>query len=152
MNDPPHQPPIAPDEYARLVRDASDDDLRAGLRVNGAPIVEEIFRAMPALLDEARAEGVRLVADWRIRLPDDAGDLRWQVAIEDGRCTVERDGAREPHLTFRIRGLDFVKLVTGNARGPLLFVLGRLKIDGDLLAAARYPTYFRMPTVPERDS
>ena len=145
MSETGDEPLIAPEEYARLVRDASDDDLRAGLRVNGAPIVEQIFRAMPGLLDAGRAAGVRVVADWRIRLPDDAGDLRWQVVIEEGRCSVTRDGQRPADLTFGIRGLDFVKLVTGNARGPLLFVLGRLKVDGDLLLAARYQSYFRIP-------
>ncbi len=127
------QPLIDPDEYGRLVRRTSDEDLQTGLRANGELIVEQIFRAMPGQLE------------WRIGGVGDGGQLRWQVAVEEGLCTVTREGQRAPDLTFSIGGLDFLKLATGNAKGPLLFLLGRLKIRGDLLKAARFQGYFRSP-------
>jgi hypothetical protein len=46
---------------------------------------------------------------------------------------------------YSISALDFVKLVTGNANGPALFMLGRLSIRGDLLKAARFQGYFKAP-------
>jgi hypothetical protein len=139
------QPLIDPDEYGRLVRRTSDEDLQTGLRANGELIVEQIFRAMPGQLRPGPAASARLVAEWRIGGVGDGGQLRWQVAVEEGLCTVTREGQRAPDLTFSIGGLDFLKLVTGNAKGPLLFLLGRLKIRGDLLKAARFQGYFRSP-------
>ena len=40
---------------------------------------------------------------------------------------------------------DFLKLVTNNASGPMLFLRGRLKIDGDLMLASRLTGLFRIP-------
>jgi putative sterol carrier protein len=136
---------VEPDEYARLVRTASDDDLRNGLRVNGDLILTQIFQTMPSRLKQAAVVGVSLVVDWTIQDAGEPGEMRWQVAIADQACQVERDGQREPDVLFTIGALDFVKLITGNAKGPALFLLGRLKIRGDLLKAARVQGYFQTP-------
>jgi alkyl sulfatase BDS1-like metallo-beta-lactamase superfamily hydrolase len=145
-DDDAYAPLMAADEYARLVREASDEDLRAGLRENGTLILEQIFLAMPHQLDRHAAAGVRLTLEWCIRRGEDGRETsRWQVRIEDGVCVVEHDGARPADVTFTIRDLDFVKLVTANARGPVLFLLGRLKVQGDLLTAARVQALFRRP-------
>src|ERR1700737_2034854 len=150
MGDGPVPPMIDPEEYARLVSRTSDDDLRAGLRENGEQIVEAILRAMPqALRPDAAADG-RVVAEWMIHELADGQTQRWQVIIDDAQCTVLRDGDRKPDFTFTIGALDFIKLVTGNAKGPTLFMLGRLRIRGDLLRAARYQAYFRTPRVKAR--
>jgi len=139
------QPMIDPDEYARLVREASDDDLQSGLDENGELIIEQIFQAMPGQLRSHHTEGVSVVADWRIRDVGPSGELLGQVAIADGQCTVERDGHVPADVSFGVRGIDFIKLITGNAHGPRLFLLGRLKIRGDLLKAARFQSYFQAP-------
>jgi hypothetical protein len=151
MGEPIQAPLIDPDEYARLVRDTPDDDLRVGLTQNGELIIEQIFRAMPSQLRPGAAAGARVVAEWRIRGMRNGDQAHWQVAIEDGRCTVTRDGERSADLTFSIGALDFLKLVTGNAKGPVLYLFGRLKIKGDLLKAARFQGYFRSPSAqPKR--
>ena len=48
-------------------------------------------------------------------------------------------------MVFRLGPVDFVRLVTGGTNGPKLFLLGRLKIEGDLLLAARVPGFFVIP-------
>ena len=65
--------------------------------------------------------------------------------IEDGACRVEQGPAEDPSVTYEIAPVDFVKLVTGNASGPKLFLFGRLKIRGNLLLAARMQTFFSIP-------
>lgn len=136
---------LTPSHYAHLVRTTADEDLQTGLDENGELILEQIFLAMPGQLRPQTAPGRSVVAEWRIEGLRGAGDVRWQVAIEEGRCTVSRSGERRPDITFALGALDFVKLVTGNAKGPRLFLLGRLKIRGDLLKAARFQGYFRLP-------
>ena len=41
---------------------------------------------------------------------------------------------------------DFLRLVTGNAPGPMLFMNGRLTIEGDMMFAASAAALFTIPT------
>ena len=63
-----------------------------------------------------------------------------------GDCTVVPDGDHAPRVTFTMKPVDFLKLVTGNAAGPMMFMTGKLKIDGDLMFAASVQSLFRIPT------
>jgi putative sterol carrier protein len=48
-----------------------------------------------------------------------------------------------------MKPVDFLKLVTGNAAGPMLFMTGKLKIEGDLMFAATVQSLFRIPGAGE---
>lgn len=136
---------VDPGEFARMVGDASDGQLRHGFATNRELILGEIFRRMVAHLRSDRAQGVDAVVEWRILAGPEGRAERWQVAIRDGLCTVTRDGEQPPRVTFTLAPVDFVRLVTANASGPKLFLLGRLKVEGDLVLAARMPSLFSIP-------
>jgi putative sterol carrier protein len=40
---------------------------------------------------------------------------------------------------------DFLKLVSGNASGPTMFMTGKLKLEGDVMLASRLTSMFRIP-------
>jgi putative sterol carrier protein len=86
------------------------------------------------------------VIEWQITDKPGGGHDRYQVVVTGGTCSVERDGGHAPRVTFKIKPVDFLKLVTGNAPGPMLFMTGKLKIDGDLMFAAGVQSLFRIPT------
>ena len=65
------------------------------------------------------------------------------MVIEDARLSGDRGARRDPDLIDRDRGVPFLRLVTGNAGGPTLFLKGDLKLDGDLLLAPKLPRLFR---------
>jgi len=136
---------IDPAWFAQMVAQASDDDLRKGLDTNRKLILGEVFRRMAHHLHADRASGVDAVVEWRIEEGATAEADRWQVAIRYGSCEVVQGGALEPSVTFTIAPVDFIRLVTGNTSGPKLFMFGRLKVDGDLMLAARMPSLFAMP-------
>jgi putative sterol carrier protein len=138
-------------EYAALVHEATDEQLTLGLEVNRQQILDGIFAAMPERVNHEHAPSGQFVAEWRITGGPDGGEDRWQVILDGGECKIERDGTLASDVTFTVGPLDFVKLVTGNAKGPRLFFFGRLKIDGDLLKAARYNNYFETPR-PQRQA
>ena len=142
MTDPASVPP---EQFAALVREASDDQLAEGFRANREVLLEEIFRRMPQQFDPERGAGVDAVVEWQITRPDGEPD-RWQIAVRDGACSVERDGGADPDVSLRVGPVDFVKLITGAEAGPKLFVFGRLKIRGNVMLAARMQSWFRMPT------
>lgn len=136
---------IDPAEFARLVRDASDEQLEKGFALNRELILDQVFQRMEEHLEPGKADGVDAVIEWRIKRPDSGGDDRWQAAIRDRSCRVTRDGDERPRVTFTVAPVDFIRLATGNASGPKLFLFGKLKIDGDLMFAARVQGMFRIP-------
>ena len=136
---------ITPDQFAELMRGASDEDLVAGLRENGALILDEIFRQMEDRVDPQESQGVEAIVEWHIRLPDAAEPDRFQVAIADGRCKVQRDGTAQPRTTLRVGGLDFLKIVAGQVNPLRLFMFGKMKVEGDLMFAARMNSLFEVP-------
>ena len=141
MTEPPG---VAPEQFAALVRDASDEQLEQGFRENREPLLEEIFRRMPEQLDPERAAGVEAVVEWEIANLDGEPD-RWHLTVRDGRCTAERGAAADPDVSYRVGPVDFVKLIAGVESGPKMFVFGRLRVRGNLMLAARMPSWFRMP-------
>ena len=135
---------VPPDQFAALVREASDEQLEQGMRENREVLLGEIFRRMPEQLDPARAEGVDAVVEWQITRPDGEPD-RWQLTIREGRCTAAGGAETDPDVSLRVGPVDFVKLITGVENGPKMFVFGRLRIRGNLMLAARMQGWFRMP-------
>lgn len=138
-------PDLDPKAVAGMVADASDAQLGEGFATNRELILGEVFRRMVGQLRSEGAAGLEAVVEWRILGRTGGGHDRWQVVISNGACTVNRDGEASPRVTFTLAPVDFMRLVTGNASGPRLFLVGRLKIEGDLVFAARVPGLFTIP-------
>ncbi|HEX8743046.1 MAG TPA: SCP2 sterol-binding domain-containing protein [Thermoleophilaceae bacterium] len=141
MSDPAAVPP---EQFAALVREASDEQLEEGFRANREVLLGEIFRRMPEQFDAERAGAASAVIEWQITRPDGEPD-RWQLSVRDGRCDCAPGGDAKPDVSYRIAPVDFVKLITGVESGPKMFVFGRLRIRGNLMLAARVQEWFRMP-------
>jgi putative sterol carrier protein len=149
MADPSAElPPIDPVEYAALVAQSSDADLAAGLTANGAEILDRVFASMAEHLDTERAREAEAVLEWHVARGDKTDPDRFQVVIRDGTCTARRGGDDTPDVTYRINGVDFLRLVTGGVTGPDLFMTGRLVVEGDMMLGAMTSTWFRTPGSP----
>ncbi len=137
---------VDPAEFARSIASTPDEQLAEGMRSKlRGQILAEIFRRMEEHVDPAKARGTNAVMRWRITGGPDGFVDEWEAVIVDGNCTVSDRPSRPPTVTFTIDGVDFLKLVTGNAAGPKLFMSGRLKVDGDLMFAARAAGLFEIP-------
>ena len=137
---------MRPEDFARIVRDATPEQLETGVRASRELILPEVFRQMPDFLDTAKAADVEAVVEWRIEGAEGAGHDAWQLSLNGGRATVQRGTPAEPDVVFAIGAVDFLRLVAGAEEGPLLFLHGRLRVEGDLVLAARMPLLFRLPT------
>ena len=137
---------IDPAEFARSIRDTPDDQLADGMQSDARGIVlDGIFDSMERYVNADRAQGVDGVIDCKILDRPDGGYDHYQVVVRDGGCSVSREPTERARVTFRVKPVDFLKLATGNASGPKLFLTGGLKIEGDLMFAARVPDLFRIP-------
>lgn len=135
---------VEAEEFARSVGETPDQQLREGMQ---GPlrdqIIAEIFQRMewhfkPDSGDDA-------VIHWTITGRPDGADDRWEVVIADRGCRVSADPRSDPRVTLKLDGVDFLKLVTGNANGPMLFMGGKLKIEGDLMFSTRIQSMFTLP-------
>lgn len=132
---------------AKLVRGATDEQLAEGMADRGSrkATLDEIFRRMAEHVEPEKAQGNDAVVHWKILDRPGGGYDHFEVVLEDGSCTVSEEPARGPSVILKIGPVDFLKLVSGKTTGPTLFMTGRLKIEGDLLFAARLAALFRIP-------
>jgi putative sterol carrier protein len=138
---------VDPAAFVKAIADTPDEQLAAGMadaQVR-AMVLDGIFSQMAAHFDGSRAPDVNAAIEWRILDRPDGGHDRYQVVIAGGSCSVEKDGGHAPRVTFELKPVDFLKLVSGNEQGPTMFMTGRLKIDGDVMFAAGVQALFRLP-------
>jgi putative sterol carrier protein len=136
---------IDPEEVAGAISSITDEQLRDAL--NGPQreaIIGEVFRRMEAHFKPGSAAGVDAVIHWKIPGPDGGID-HYEVVLHDGACTTSKAPQHEPRVTLAVDGVDFMRLVTGNAAGPTLFMSGKLKIEGDLMFSTQIQSMFTIP-------
>ena len=132
--------------FAGQVSQVSDDDLRQLMASEmRSQILDEIFRRMVQHFRPDRAQGVEAVIHWKILDRPDGGYDHYEFVIASGSASLNEAPTLDPTLEFRIAPVHFLRLVTGNAAGPMLFMTGKLKIKGDLGLAARAPSFFEIP-------
>ena len=49
-------------------------------------------------------------------------------------------------MTIKVDGVHFLKLAANKASGPVLFMTGKLKLEGDVMLASRLTGFFRIPS------
>jgi putative sterol carrier protein len=139
---------VDPAEFAKVVADTPDEQLEQGmLSENREIVLRGIFEQMEEHFDAEGAKGTDAIVDWKILDRPEGGYDHWRIEIADGKCRVHAEPDERPaRVIFRVKPVDFLKLVTGNASGPQMFITGRLKIEGDLMFAARVQGFFKVPT------
>jgi len=110
-------------------------------------VLDEIFRRMSEHVEPGAIEGVDAVVHFKITDAPGGGDDTYEVAIRDGAVKVNSEAATEqPKLTLTAAPVPFLKLVTGQESGPVMFLTGKLRIEGDVMFASRMTSFFRIPT------
>lgn len=109
-------------------------------------ILDAIFWQMPRQLDARRARGVRLSARWVISSRGGRRADVYDLTVESGRARVRRgEGGNPPKVTITVDGAEFLRLVIGTADPMRAYFNGSLTAAGDIMAAARLASLFRVP-------
>jgi putative sterol carrier protein len=136
------------DGLASVVRGAPDERLEQLMRSPARRVIlDGIFWQMPRQLDRERAAGMRSSIRWRITgRPDGRADT-YELEIEDGRCKAIREPTgTAPRVTITVEGVDFLRLATGSSDPMRAYLSGRIALSGDIMAAAKLMSLFRIPT------
>ena len=137
---------IDPEQVAGTISSVTDEQLREALSgPQREAIIGEVFRRMEQHFKPSGAAGVDAVIHWKITGRSDGGLDHYEVVLRDGTCTASTAPKHEPRVTLTLDGVDFMRLVTGNAAGPMLFMSGKLKIEGDLMFSTQIQSMFTIP-------
>lgn len=139
---------MRPGTFARIIAKASGSQVEGmmGRPELRARILGEIFRRMSEHFRGDKAASTRAVVHWRITGGAGTGGFdRYETVIEGGTCVVNADPRRDPRVTITVHPADFLKLITRNASGPVLFMTGKMRIKGDLAFAAGLTSLFDLP-------
>ena len=66
----------------------------------------------------------------------------WMITIIDQRCQVEEGTTKGPDLTIRTNAEDGVKLFTGKLDVMRIFMMGRLRVSGNLTLGMELTSFF----------
>jgi putative sterol carrier protein len=134
-------------QLAALAAGATDEQLAAGMSDPSAreSILDEIFRRMTEHVDAEKAKGTNAVLLWKITDKPGGGEDTYEVTLAGGNVSVSKEPTAEPRVTFTIGPAAFLRLVSGAQPGPVLFMAGKLRIEGDLMFASQVATMFRIP-------
>jgi putative sterol carrier protein len=139
-----------PQQFAELIATADDDQLseviHGPLRKQ---VLDEIFGRMAEHVERSQVGDLDAGVHFKIIDRPEAqggGYDHYEVVFADGACRASDSPERDPRVTIKVNGVHFLKLAAGKASGPVLFMTGKLKLDGDVMLASRLTSFFRIPS------
>lgn len=129
-------------ELAEQIKGKSDEDIQTAIDARGVDTtLEEIFKGMETAFDAEKAASTQAVVQYDI---DSAGETKtWTVNIDNGTIATSAGAADNPRLTLQSSLPNFLRLISGEAQGPALFMSGKLKIKGDMMFAMQMQNFFK---------
>lgn len=136
---------ISPEDFSRLVRGSGDDDVRNVVRGLGTgAVLDRVFAVMKERFVPEKA-GADLVVQFLVT--DGEEEHPFTVTVQDAECATGRGVADQPTVTLRMDLVPFLRLVAGEANGPVLYLTGKLRVTGNPMVAAGVASLFRTPEV-----
>jgi hypothetical protein len=140
-----------PQNFARLITSASREQLYALLEGEQMrrQILDEVFRRLESHFRPDKAGITQAVVRWRLAGGSGPGGYdRYEVSIKDGVCKVGPPVDPQPRVTVTVNPVEFLRIASGNASAPVLFLTGKLKLRGDLGFAMGMQNLFDIPKTP----
>lgn len=104
--------------------------------------IADLMERMPGALIPEKAAGVDAVVHFKFT---GAEPGEWNAVIKDGKAAVERGIPHfKPTLTLMADSTDFLNVFTGQMDGMQAFMLGKIKLAGDMTMAMKLMQMFKM--------
>jgi putative sterol carrier protein len=100
---------------------------------------KQAFEIMPTRFNKEASKGLNAV--YQFDLAGDGGG-KWYVTIANETCDVKEGAHPSPNITIQMQASDYLDMVTGKANGQVLFMTGKLRIQGDMGLALRMQNLF----------
>lgn len=139
---------LDPVDVATALKGVKADHLRKVMASGFRPIVlEEIFRRLPAFVNERKARHLDLTIGFRLEGDPSGAVDRYVVRLVDGAATVIYDAEEgsERDATVNCEAHEFLRLATGHLSAVTGVLRGQLKIRGDKAKALQLSTVIDFP-------
>jgi putative sterol carrier protein len=103
--------------------------------------MKQLVENHPKAFQPELAEGVDAVIQYALT-GEEGGN--YIITIKDGVCTTAEGLAENPNMTLTADAQDFKDVLLGKANGMNYFMMGRLKLSGDLNLAMKLTSFFKM--------
>jgi putative sterol carrier protein len=135
-------------QLAAMVGQVPDEQLAEGMAnpEGRQMILGEIFRRMSEHAEPTKIETIDAVVHFEITDAPAGGSEIYEAVIRGGKVEVSGEPKEQPKVKITTAPVTFLKLVTGQQSGPVLFMTGKLKLEGDVMFASRMTSFFRIPT------
>ncbi len=130
-----------PSELARLIRDRSDAEIDAGIKVTGVDrALDLVFQGMVDHYLPAKAGNKRAVVQWDFATPE--GPRCYQFVSDRGRCRYQRGVSEKPNVTLSASLPNFLRIAAGQLNGIVALAKGKIKVRGNILLARSHQGWF----------
>jgi len=103
--------------------------------------VEQVFtEAMPKRFNALEARNQR--ATYLFEIGNSSGFITWSVIVNDGNLDIQEGGVEEPNCVLKMNEEDYLNMVNGRESIQMLYMTGKLKIEGDLPFAVKLSRFF----------
>jgi putative sterol carrier protein len=103
---------------------------------------KEIIEAMPSAFLPERAKG--LTATYQFELTGEGGG-NWVLEIANQQCQVKEGVVADPDATISLAAADYVALVKGEIDVMRAFMMGRIKVKGNVGLTMKFLNLFQWP-------
>ena len=135
---------MTPEQFAAMIRGASDSEIETGLRTAGVEaVLDRTFQGMAEAFVPAKAEGVEADIQWVVN--DQGNEFPYWLKVTGGAASFNKGRAESPRVTLSAGLVPFMRLISGQENGVQLFMSGKLKVAGDLMFSQRVQTFFAQP-------
>ncbi|NUQ37514.1 MAG: SCP2 sterol-binding domain-containing protein [Caldilineales bacterium] len=101
--------------------------------------VRRLMDNMPAAFKPEKAVGVDAIVQYTL---NGEGGSTWNSRIADGACSVSEGPAEAPTLNILMDANDYVDMMAGRLDGMQAFMMGKIRVEGDIMLASRLMTFF----------
>jgi hypothetical protein len=141
-----------PQAFARLIKHASEEQLNALLEEpqRRAVLLDTIFARMAEQFRPENAPKRDSAIHWRITGGPNGEDAyeTWITGTDGSsppQCSTNKELLHDPRVTLTMPGDQFLALVTGNGSPTMMFLTGKITVDGDVMFAATLSNIFDIP-------
>lgn len=103
--------------------------------------IQQLVANHPKAFQPAAALGVEATIQY-VLTGEEGGN--YIISIKDGACTTSEGVAEKPTMTLTADANDFRDVLLGRVNGMQYFMMGKLKLSGDLNLAMKLTSFFKM--------
>jgi putative sterol carrier protein len=132
------------EEFRGWIKGKSDEEILADAKGQEDSLLDGMFDGMKEAFDPAAASGQTAVIQYDIDMP--AGKKSYQIKVDQGICTIVKNGTEKARVTLAINLPNFLRLMAIELDGMQAYMTGKLKIAGDIMFSQNLSRWFKAKT------